>query len=273
MKSFDSFLSRDFVHPDTLVGALFYALFFLIGAYGVATLIRKAIHRFVARQSSQNKMLMDRTLVQFLGELAQVAVYILAFVIYAHVIPALDHLGTTLLASVSIASVVIGLAAQQALSNLIAGISLLLYRPFRLGDRLTVTVPGGVDTGWVESLDLGYTVLRTADNRQILVPNSVIASQTTINVSSRNQTATVSVAVKLSPKADLEQARTLLEELGGSHTKPPAKCSCHVTAIATSSVELTLTVPCEGPEAVPSVKSDLLREIKQRFDAEGIDFN
>jgi small-conductance mechanosensitive channel len=216
---------------------------------------------------------MDRTLIRFIGELAQVAVYIFAALFYAHLIPALDRLGNVLLASVSVASVVIGLAAQQALSNLIAGISLLLYRPFRLGDLLTVSIPGGVETGWIESLDLGYTVLRTADNRKILVPNSIISGQTTINVSSRNQAATVSIPVKLGSKGDVDQARALLLELGGRHAKPPAACSCNITAVASSSVELTLTVPCETPDVVAQTKSDLLREIKQRFDAEGVEFS
>jgi small conductance mechanosensitive channel len=62
------------------------------------------------------------------------------------------------------------------------GIALLLYRPFHIGDHVQVTAPSGLETGVVESLSLGYTKLRTADNRSIIVPNSVMAGQAVINV-------------------------------------------------------------------------------------------
>ena len=70
-------------------------------------------------------------------------------------------MGSAWSASVGVASVVLGLAAQSTLGNLIAGISLLLYRPFEAGDRLQVTAPTGLETDVVESLNLGYTVLKT----------------------------------------------------------------------------------------------------------------
>ena len=81
---------------------------------------------------------------------------------------------------------VLGLAAQNTLGNLIAGISLLLYRPFNLGDRLQVMAPTGLETGIVESLTLGYTLLKTDDNRRVVVPNSLMASQTAINLTAND---------------------------------------------------------------------------------------
>lgn len=69
-------------------------------------------------------------------------------------------LGISLLTGVIVASVVIGLAAQNTLGNLIAGVSLLLYRQFQLGDVAQVTAPTGLETGTVERLTLGYTTLR-----------------------------------------------------------------------------------------------------------------
>ena len=80
------------------------------------------------------------------------------------------------------ASVVIGLAAQSTLGNLIAGLGLLLYRPFRVGDRLQMTLPEGAETAVVEALTLGNTFLRTHDERRVVVPNSLMASQVTIHL-------------------------------------------------------------------------------------------
>ena len=97
-------------------------------------------------------------------------------------IPALRALGTGLLTGASVASVIVGLAAQSTLGNLIAGFALLLYRPFQLQDVVQVTAPGGPETGVVEDLTLGYTILRTPDNRRIVVPNNTMASGVMVNL-------------------------------------------------------------------------------------------
>jgi small conductance mechanosensitive channel len=109
-------------------------------------------------------------------------VFLLCLVIFAHLVPALRAAGTALLASASVVGLVLGIAAQNTLGNLIAGVSIGLYRPFHIGDWLQVSVPGGVASGRVETLSLGRTVLRTEDNRRVVVPNSVMLNATTINL-------------------------------------------------------------------------------------------
>ncbi|HAO80362.1 MAG TPA: hypothetical protein DCQ92_15615 [Verrucomicrobia subdivision 3 bacterium] len=119
---------------------------------------------------------LDLKAVKFLAKLTRYAVYVFAFAAYAHFILALSGLGAASLTSIGMISLIVGFAAQNTLGNLIAGISLLLYRPFKLGDRLHVTAPTGLETGTVESLTLGYTLLRTDDNHRVVVPNSLMAS-------------------------------------------------------------------------------------------------
>jgi small-conductance mechanosensitive channel len=147
----------------------------------------------------------DRTAVKFLAQLARFAVYIFAFISYAHLVPVLAGVGTAWLASAGILSVIIGLAAQNTLGNLVAGISLLLYRPFNVGDHLQITAPTGLETGLVESINLGYTLLKTDDNRRVVVPNSIMASQTHINLTSSFGVAT--------PGSSAGQPRTIAEHL------------------------------------------------------------
>jgi small-conductance mechanosensitive channel len=168
--------------PTTLGGAIVYAVAFAVAAWLLGRALRLAIHRVLARDSHTH---VDRTAVKFLAQLAQFGVFVFAFISYAHLVPELRGIGGAWLASVGVLSVIIGLAAQSTLGNLIAGVSLLLYRPFNVGDRLVVSAPGGLETGVVESLTLGYTQLVTDDGRRIVVPNSVMASQTTINLSRR----------------------------------------------------------------------------------------
>ncbi|MFA4915497.1 MAG: mechanosensitive ion channel domain-containing protein [Syntrophales bacterium] len=98
--------------------------------------------------------------------------------------PELRALGTGLLAGVGGVSVVLGLAAQNTLSNLVAGLSLVLYRPIRVGDNVQLTTPRGLMTATVEVVSLGCTVLRDADKHEVIVPNSVMASSVVISARS-----------------------------------------------------------------------------------------
>ncbi len=187
MNIWEQIQNGTFVDPKTVSGAILYALVFLFLAWLFGRASNLAVKRLLVRDTHNH---LDRTAVKFLSQLAQICVYIFAFISYAHLIPALAGLGTAWLASAGILSVIIGLAAQNTLGNLIAGISLLIYRPFNVGDHLQITAPTGVETGFVESINLGYTHLKTDDNRRVVVPNSLMASQTHINLTSSFRVAT-----------------------------------------------------------------------------------
>jgi small-conductance mechanosensitive channel len=155
--------------PTTLLGSFVYALFFLAVA-----LLGTRLVRIFAKRSKEH--LSDVTAINFVAQLLQVVVFLASFILFAHLVPALRSLGTALLAGVSVASIVIGMAAQNTLSNLIAGLSLLLYRPFRVGDQVQLSTPKGLMSGTIESLSLGYTILRAVEGEQIIVPNNVMGS-------------------------------------------------------------------------------------------------
>ncbi len=166
-------LCGEFVNPATLLGAVFYALIcFLLTLLGIRSL-RLTLKRLEGR-------LMDRTTVTFLRRMGDTLIWVLAVILYAHLIPELRSFGTALLTGASVASILLGLAAQNTLGNLIAGLSLLMYRPLQIGDQVQLTVPSGVETGEIEDLTLGYTVIKTRENHQIVVPNSVMATQAII---------------------------------------------------------------------------------------------
>jgi small conductance mechanosensitive channel len=264
----DKMSQLDFLHGDTLTGALFLAVVVSICAWMAGRLVRLAVHRILTQPKHVPS---DPTAIRFMGQLARTGVYVFALVIYARLIPGLDRFGTTLLASVGVLSVVFGMAAQNTLGNLIAGISLLLYRPFNIGDRLQVTAPTGLETGVVESLNLGYTVLRTADDRHIVIPNSAMASQTSVNLSSSGGRILCTVPFTVGPDADLERVRKILVEIAGQLAKPGDYVGSPVTALNSSSVTLTLQVWCDGFKAAADFKSNLLEATRKRFKAEGIE--
>jgi small conductance mechanosensitive channel len=233
----------------------------------VGRALRLAVERVLAYDK---RALVDRTTVKFLAQLAQALVYFFAFISYAHLVPSLAHLGTAWLASVSVISVIVGLAAQNTLGNLIAGISLLLYRPFNVGDRLQVTAPTGLETGEVESLNLGYTVLRTDDNRRIVVPNSAMASQTTVNLTGEDPRVLCTVPFGISCDGDIEKARRILLELAQSHPKTRSIAGCPVTQVSPAGVVLTLSAWCGSAADASDLKTSLLEQALKRFRLEGI---
>ncbi len=171
---------KDFFDPSTVVGAFAYAFLFLALA-----LLGSRLSRLFMKRSARH--LHDTTAVNFVIQLLQVMVFVVAIILYAQLVPALRSLGTALLAGVSVVSIVFGLAAQATLGNLIAGVSLLLYRPFHVGDRVQLNTPKGLVTGVVESLTLGYTVLRDAEDEQVIVPNGVMISVVIIRLPSDEQ--------------------------------------------------------------------------------------
>ena len=183
MTILDKLNHEHFLNPRNLVGAIFYGLLFLVTAAIASRALTVAVRQLLKRDERGR---IDRTVVSFLTQVTKIAIYLSALILYAHLIPGLSRLGTALLAGAGVASAVFGLAAQSTLGNLIAGISLLLHRPFQVGDRVQVTAVTGLETGMVESLTLGYTIIRTDDNRRVLVPNSAMASQVAVNLTGKD---------------------------------------------------------------------------------------
>ncbi len=177
------FLKADVLNPAEPLGAIVYAVLFFVAAFIASSVFSTAVAQILKRDQ---RGLIDRTVASFLTHLAKFVIYIVALILYAHLVPGLSHLGTALLAGASVVSVVIGLAAQNTLGNMVSGVSLLIFRPFEVGDKIQVTAPTGLETGQVQAITLGFTVLCTSDNRRIVIPNSAMSSQTTVNITHKN---------------------------------------------------------------------------------------
>ncbi len=256
-----------FIDPSTLIGALIYLALFLALGWMLSNITRRSLQAAILNDKRHH---VDPMAVGFLQDLAGVVIWVVVLVLYAHLIPSLRALGTALLAGASVVSVVVGLAAQNTLGNFVAGISLLLYRPFRVGDRLQVTAPTGVETGVVESLSLGYTILRCDRDRRVVLPNSGIANSVTINLTRMDQHLTLKLAVPLAPGTAVEPARTALLDLARGHRDAIEPFSCLATDLGPNGLTLTLQVQCADDSQAAGVRSDLLEQAAQRLPALGI---
>jgi len=166
---------------STWAGALSIAAILAIAGFGLSWLVRYMLKEALVHDRSER---IDQITLSFLSHLAILFIWLLLAALYAHLVPALSRLGTALLAGVGLMSVIVGFAAQTTLGNLVSGISLVLYKPFRRGDRLQVPAPNKdqFDIGTVEDITLGFTILKTDDGREIIIANGTMAQQTMIKL-------------------------------------------------------------------------------------------
>lgn len=261
MPDFAKFLAA-FLDPRTWQGALLYAVLLLVAAAVTARLVRVFARRILAREENRH---VDRTAALFLVQFIQVVIYVLAILSFLHIVPSLQKLGTALLAGVSVVSVVFGLAAQTTLSNFIAGISLLLYRPFRVDDVLQITTPSGAESGIVERITLGYTMLRTMDGRCIIVPNATMATQVTLGLNHARLRVLAIIPVGVTDRSKVDAVRRFLFEAAGRHPDVISTAGCPQDEMSGGGVALSLRVWCATSDAAVKVQNDIAGQVSEAF--------
>ncbi len=206
----------------------------------------------------------DPTLANFLGSIARWAIIIFAGIFV------LSRFGietTSLAAIVGAAGLAIGLAMQGSLSNLAAGVMLVTFRPFVVGDY----VSAAGQSGTVDAVRLFTTEMTTPDNIKIIVPNGDIFSSAISNYS-HYDTRRCDLVFGVSYDSDLKKAETILQECikaeKRAHKEPEPFVK--VTNLGDSSVDFTLRIWCDASDYW-HMKFDLTRAVKEAFDKGGID--
>ncbi len=171
-----------------------------------------------------------------------------------------------LLAAIGAAGLVIGFALQGTLSNFASGVMILMYRPYDIGNYVNVA---GV-AGTVDTMTLVSTSLRTPDNQTVVVPNSSIWGGIITNVTA-NDTRRVDLTFSIGYGDDIAKALRVLEGIVGNHPKilKEPKPGIQVQELADSSVNIACRPWCKTSD-YGAVRSDLTRQVKERFDSEGI---
>jgi len=204
----------------------------------------------------------DPTLVTFLSNLMH------AILLVAVVLAALDTLGlpvTSLLAVVGAAGLAVGLAMKDSLSNFAAGVMLVLFRPFCKGDFIEAA---GV-TGKVEEIRIFNTVLVTADNKQVIIPNGQVAAGTITNYTAKS-IRRVDLVFGVGYDDDLKVVRDVLTRVCTAHPKvlPVPELNIFLLNLGDSSVEFAVR-PWARTEDYWTVWGDLLERGKAELEAAG----
>ena len=205
----------------------------------------------------------DDMLIDFVKAIARAV--LMLFVIIA----ALDQLNvntTSLAAILAAAGLAIGLSLQGSLQNFAAGVMLLVFKPFKAGDF----IEAGGAMGVVKSISIFTTIMTSADNKEIIVPNGAIYGGNITNYSAK-ETRRVDMVVGIGYISDLKKAKEILKEMLAADErilKDPAP-TVAVTELADSSVNFVVR-PWVATADFWAVKFDFTEAVKLRFDAEGI---
>jgi small conductance mechanosensitive channel len=229
---------------------------YIIGKFIVGILVN--VFGKVMARSKYDDMLID-----FVK--AIVNAILMLFVIVA----SLDQLGvntTSMVAILGAAGLAIGLSLQGSLQNFASGVMLLVFRPFKAGDF----IDAGGEMGTVKTISIFTTMMTTADNKQIIVPNGKIYGGNITNFSA-NDTRRVDMVVGIGYDSDLKKAKQILNEMVAADErilKDPAP-KVAVSELADSSVNFVVR-PWVASADYWAVKFDFTEAVKLRFDAEGI---
>ena len=241
----------------------------LYGLKIIAAIIIFVVGRWVARalRNAIKKMMVkgdvDETLISFVGNLTYIT--LLAFVIIA----ALNQLGiqtTSFIAIIGAAGLAIGLALQGSLANFAAGVLMIIFRPFQVGDY----IEGAGVAGAVEKVQIFTTQLKTPDNKTIIIPNAKIMGDNITNYSAKD-TRRVDMVIGVGYGDDLKKVREILEDiLAKDHRilKDPAP-TIGVLELGDNSVNFAVR-PWVKRDDYWGAYFDVTETVKRRFDEEGI---
>jgi small conductance mechanosensitive channel len=244
----------------------------LILSYGTQVLIAILIFfigKWVARilthaiVMGMNKNHIDQTISKFVGSILYAALF--AFVIIA----ALSQMGiqtASFVALIGAAGLAVGLALQGSLSNFAAGVLLILFRPIRTGDFVETAGQAGV----IDEVGIFSTIMKTGDNKVIIIPNSNVMSGNITNYS-KEAIRRIDMVVGISYDADIRKAKQILEDIMAKEQRvlKDPEVTIAVAELAESAVNFVVR-PWVNSEDYWPTKFTLLETIKLRFDAEQV---
>jgi small conductance mechanosensitive channel len=230
----------------------------LLVSWILAKLLGKAVKKAVMKLQTASELLKD-----FIVNITRKTVFLIGFVVALSMLEI--NIGP-LLATIGAAGFIVGFALQGTLSNFAAGILILVYRPYDVGDLVDI----GGTFGTVEAMTIVSTTLRKLDNQKVIVPNNMIWGDIITNVTGTSKRR-VDMVFGIGYSDDIAKAQKILEEILANHAailKDPEPI-VRVHELGDSSVNFVVR-PWVETENYWDVHWDITRSVKERFDAEGV---
>lgn len=236
---------------------LLLAIVVLVIGWFAIGVMRRAISRVLSLKQ------VDPTVGNFLGSVSGIALKVMLLLSVAGMI---GIQVTSFIAILSAATLAIGMALKGTLSNFAGGVSVMLFRPYKVGDF----VEGAGQSGTVKEIQIFNTVLTTGDNRTVIIPNNAIATGVLVNYSTQ-PTRRVEITVGIGYEDDIDAARAIVQKIidedDRTHAEPAPLIA--VGALGDSAVDLKIRVWVDASNYWP-VTFDFNERIKKAFDAGGI---
>lgn len=259
------------IAPEIMVPVLI-----LLATPLVAHFVDRALFRLEGASRVRGKI--DPTRQRVLRNITKVFIYVLGLGLVFYSIPELRAVSVGMFAGVGVIGIVVGFAAQETLANLVAGVSLAIFQPFRLGDKLRISDEYGV----VEDITLRHTVIRTWENKRIVIPNHIISKDPIINYSLGDEKILKYLDVSISYDSDIDLARKIMMEETLKHPNvldintskdisTPGIPIVRIKKLGDSGVTLRLLFWAPDQPVAMRTGYDLLESIKKRFDKEGVE--
>ena len=238
-------------------GKLTLALFTLVLGWWLINRVTGRLQLLMAGRK------VDRALTGFIGNLANILLKVLLMVSVATMIGIST---ASFIAAIGAAGLAIGLALQGSLANFAGGVLILLFRPFRIGDWIEAQGQSGT----VDSIQIFHTVLRTGDNKTVILPNGALSNGAIVNTS-RQATRQIVFDVKVDYDSDLQQAQQVLREMAEDPRvlKDPAPAVV-VAGLGETAITLSLRVWTANSDYWP-VTFRFNEEIRDRLRQVGVD--
>ncbi|MDF1699239.1 MAG: mechanosensitive ion channel family protein [Saprospiraceae bacterium] len=239
----------------------------------IVGLIANKLLTKIVRKSTE-VMTKDPTNYKFLKHIVLACIYLVGFGIAIYAMPNFRALAGSMLAGAGIFAVAIGFAAQHALSNVVSGVFIVIFKPFRINDRLNIQSHQGV----VEDITLRHTVIRNFENRRIIIPNSVISNEIIVNADFADDKIVKWIDISISYDSDIDIAKNIMREEVLAHPlrldpRTPEDIEAGVPEVIVRVLSLmdssvNLRAWAWGKDSVDAfiLSCDLLESIKKRFD-------
>lgn len=262
--------------PETIDYLLFAAIVLIMAAV-LSRILRLLLNKFF--HTASEIIHVDPTKYNFIKNAVSFIIFIAAAIIIFYKIPSLRDYGVTLFAGAGVLAAIVGFASQSAFANIIGGIFIVVFKPFRVGDLINVAQ----NTGRVEDITLRHTVIRNFENRRIIIPNNRISEETIVNSSIVEELICVFFEIGISYDSDIDLAMKIIREEAMAHpslvdNRTPEELEAgepvvrvRVIGFGDSSVNLRAWIWAANPVDGFLMKCDLNKSVKERFDAADVE--
>ncbi|GAB5552081.1 MAG: mechanosensitive ion channel family protein [Saprospiraceae bacterium] len=256
--------------------SLLYFLGMFFGTIILAAIVSRSFKRLRKKPIIQDH---NPTNYLFLRHLSVGLIYTVGFGLALFQLPQFKTLAGSLLTGAGIIAVAMGFASQHALSNIVGGIFIVIFKPFKVNDRLTI----GTRAGVVEDITLRHTVIRDFENRRIIIPNSVISNEVIVNADFTDGKICKWIELSISYESDIDLAKQIIAEEILAHpliidNRNPEQIEANapivpvrLTLLGDSGVNLRAWAWVKDNADAFALSCDVLESIKKRFDQSGIE--